>query len=191
MHPGAGGGNLLDVLHALRRFQDGVDHDGLLDARPCFKLRQQLVEVMNVPCAFHLGQHHHVQLVTGLQHDAGDVIERPGAVQAVDPRPQARLAIVVRQRHLDEAVTRGLLGICRNGVFQVAQNHVHLSDEIRHLGAHLYDVGRQEVDHPLQLDRHFAHRLRRADGKRLVELAGEFHGLASVAILLLQCNMNR
>ncbi len=72
-------------------------------------------------------------------------------------------------RHGDEAGARRLLGVGRNGVFQIAEHHVDLLDKFRHLGAHLLDMRRHEMDHPLEPQRQFAQRRRRADRKRLEE----------------------
>ncbi len=78
-------------------------------------------------------------------------------------------------RHGDEAVARGLLGVDRDGVFEIAEHDVDLRDQLRHLGAHLLDVRRHEMDHALEPHRQFAQRRRRADGQRLEEIARQFH----------------
>ena len=83
----------------------------------------------------------------------------------------------VALRHLDEALARGLLGLDRNGVLQVAQHDVDLARELRHLGAHLLVVRRHEMDHALEPHRQVAQGRGRADGERGEELAGELHGL--------------
>ena len=104
------------------------------------------------------------------------VVEHPRRVERVDARPQAGRAEVVRLRHGDEAGARRLLGVGRNRVLEVAEHHVDLRDQLRHLGAYLLDVRRHEVDHALQLDRQLAQRRRRADRERLEEVARELHG---------------
>jgi len=43
------------------------------------ELRQQLVEIMDVPRPLDLRQHHHVKLVAGLRDDLGDVVDESGA----------------------------------------------------------------------------------------------------------------
>jgi len=53
----------LDVVHALRRLQDGVDHNRPGDAVARLKLGEQLVEIVDVPRPLDLGQHDHVELV--------------------------------------------------------------------------------------------------------------------------------
>ena len=49
VHARRGGGDRLDIVDALRGLQDGVDQDRLLDAVARFELRQQLVEIVDVP----------------------------------------------------------------------------------------------------------------------------------------------
>ena len=80
-----------------------------------------------------------------------------------------------RLAHGDEAGARGLLGVDRNGVFEVAQHHVDLAGELGHLGAHLLVVRRHEMDHALEPHRQVAHRRRRADGQRLEKLPRGLH----------------
>ncbi len=53
-------------------------------------------------------------------------------------------------RHGDEALASGFLGFDRDRVLEVSQHHVHLPGELGHLGAHLLDVRRDEMDHPLK-----------------------------------------
>ena len=52
---------------------------------PCrgFELSQQLVEIMNVPGAFDLGQHDDVELVADGGDDLGHIVEQPGRIQAL------------------------------------------------------------------------------------------------------------
>ena len=76
---------------------------------------------------------------------------------------------------VDEARARRLLGVGRDGVFEIAEHDVDLRDQFRHLGAHLLDVRRHEMDHALELDRQFPQRRRRADRERLEEIARQFH----------------
>jgi hypothetical protein len=176
VHAGGGGGDRLHVVHALRGFQDGVDQNRLPQAMPCLELRQKLIEVMNVPGAFDLRQHDDVEFGPDRAHDLNDVIERPGGVQRIDARPQARRAEFRRPRHLDETRARRRLGVDRDRVFKIAEHHVDLPDEVRHLRAHLLDVRRHEMDHALEPHRQFAQRVRRADCEWGVEGAGVLHG---------------
>ena len=82
--------------------------------------------------------------------------------------------------HLDEAAPRRLLGIGGNGVLEIAEHHVDLADQVRHLLAYLGDVRRHEMDHALQPHRQFAQRRRRADRQRLEELTRKLHREFSV-----------
>ena len=85
---GRGGGDGVDVLDALGGLQDGMDEDRLLDPVPGLELRQQLVDVVDVPRPLDLRQHDDVELGADLGDDLDEVVERPGAVQRVDARPQ-------------------------------------------------------------------------------------------------------
>ena len=67
----------------------------------------------------------------GLRH----VVEHPGRVERVDPRPQSGRAEIDRLGHGDEAAARGLLGVGRDRVLEVAEHDVDLAQQLRHLGA--------------------------------------------------------
>ena len=60
---------------------------GLLQAVPRLEQRQVLVDEMNVPVALDLGDHHDVELVADFADESRHVVEKPGRVQRVDPRP--------------------------------------------------------------------------------------------------------
>ena len=152
-----------------------MDKDRLLDLMLGLKLGEQLIEIMNVPVAFHLRQHDHIDLVADFRDDLRHIVEHPRAVQRIDARPQARLAEIMRLGRLDEALARRFLGVSGNGVFQIAQQHVALGDHIADFRPDLLIVSRKEMDHPLQRHRQFAIRIRRADGERLVEICRQFH----------------
>ena len=49
------------------------------------------------------------------------------------------------------------------------------------MAAHLLEMRRHEMDHPLEPDRQLAQRLRRADRERLEEPAGKLHGVVLVS----------
>ena len=155
--------------------QNGVDQDRPLDGVAGFELGQKLVEIVDVPGAFDLGQHDDVELVADRGDDLGDVVERPGRVERVDARPQAGRAEIGRLGHGDEALARRLLGVGRDRVLQIAEHHVDLPGELRHLGGDLLDMRRHEMDHALELDRQLAQRRRRADRQRLIEWARQLH----------------
>ena len=135
-----------------------------------FEQRQILVDEVDVPRAFDLGNHDHVQLVADRLDQLRHVVEEPGAVQRVDANPQGGVAEIGRAGDLDKAGPCRFLGIDRNRVFQIAAQHVDLLGGDRDLGADLLDVRRKEMDHPLRPHRQFTQRLRCADGQRFVEV---------------------
>jgi hypothetical protein len=53
--------------------QDRVDEDGLGQAVPRLELGEELVDVVDVPGALHLRQHHHVELGANLAADLHEV----------------------------------------------------------------------------------------------------------------------
>ena len=85
-------------------------------------------------------------------------------------------AVIHALRHLDEALARGFLGLDRNGVLEIAQHHVHLARQFRHLGAQFVEVRRHEMDHALEADRQVAHGRGRADGEGGEKLARQLQG---------------
>ena len=56
------------LFDAFGGFEDGVDQDRFFDAVLGFKLREKLIEIMDVPCAFDFRQHNDVELLP----DRGD-----------------------------------------------------------------------------------------------------------------------
>ncbi len=175
MHAWRGSGDLLDVLDPFCSLQNGMDEDRLFNPVPCFELRQKLVEIVDIPHPLDLRQHDHIELVADRRHNLSHVIQRPRAVQAVDPRPEARRAEIVCLAQFDEPGPRRLLGIGRNGILQVAQHHIDVLDQIGHLGPHFLDMRRHKMDHPLKSHRQFRQRFRCANGKWLVKARGQFH----------------
>ena len=75
------------------------------------------------------------------------------------------------------------LGVGRDRVLEVAEEHVDLRDQLRDLGADLLDVRRHEMDHPLEPHRQLAVGLRRAGGERLEETARELSWASPVQAL--------
>ena len=177
MHARGGAGNRLHIVDALRRLQDGVDQNRLFDLVPRFELRQQLVEIVDVPGTVDFRQHDDVELAADRAHDLGHIVERPRRIERIDAGPQPGRAEFDRLGHFDEARARGLLGLDRNGVLQIAEHDVDLFGELGHLGAQLFQMRRHEMDHALEPHRQVAHGRRRADGERSKELAGKFQGL--------------
>ncbi len=175
MHARRRGGDRLDIVDALRGLQNGVNEDRLAHRMLRLKLRQKLVEVVDVPGALDLGQHDDVELAADGGDDLDHVVERPGRVERVDAGPQTGRAEVVRLGHRDEARARRLFGIGRDGVFEIAEHDIDLRDQLRHLGAQLLDLRRHEMDHAFELHRQFAQRGGRADRERLEEIARKLH----------------
>jgi len=130
-----------------------------------FELGEQLIQIMDVPGAFDLGQHDDVELVAGGCHDFGHVVQHPWRVQAIDARPHTGCAEVVVAQHLDEALARVLLLIERHGIFKVAEDDIDLPGEVFDLGADLVVVRGHEVDHAFKLHRKSPEGFRRADGE--------------------------
>lgn len=127
-----------------------MNEDRLGDLVPCLELGEQLVEIMDVPRPFDLGQHDDVHLVADLRDDLDHVVERPRTIQAINARPQPRGAIVVIARHLDETTTRSLLVTDRDCVLEVAKDDIHLGDHLAEFGLDLLVVRRHEMDHALE-----------------------------------------
>ena len=87
----------LDIVDAFGGLEDGVDQDRLFHAMLRFELREQLVEIVDVPGAIDLGQHHHVELVADRGDDRGEVVEHPGRIEGIDARPQSGGAEIGRR----------------------------------------------------------------------------------------------
>ena len=188
MHARRCGRDRLDVVDALGGFNESMDQDRLSDAVFGFELGEKLIEVMNVPWSFDLRQHDDVELGSNRGDDLGHIVERPRRVECVDPRPQPGGAEVAGARHGDKAGARHLLGVDGNGVFEVAEDDVDLRNEVRHFGADLLHVRRNEMDHPLQPQRQFTQRRRRTNRKWLEKIARQFHRQIRLgAVMSLRC----
>ena len=168
-----------------------MDQDRLGDLVLGFELGQQLVEIVDVPRPLDLGQHHNVELVAGFGDQRGDVIQRPRRVEAVDARPQAGCAEIELLGHRDEAGAGLVLFAGGDRVFQVAEHDVDLADGVLELGPDLGVMRRDEVDHPLKLDRHLPIGLRRANregreefGRRARGGHGSARGIVSVKVVM-------
>ena len=131
VHARGGGGDRLDVLHALGGLQDRVDQDRAGDLVARLELRQQLVEIVDVPRPLDLGQHHHVELVAG----------RARRSRVMSSSAQGEFSALMRVhrpvvpksftlRHLDEARARRLLGVGGDRVLQIAEHHVDLARSV-------------------------------------------------------------
>ena len=117
-------GDRAHILDALRRLQNGMNEDRLAQTVSCFELRQELVEVIDIPCAFDLRQHDHVELIAHGCNDLDDVVEHPRRVQRIDAHPQSGQAERILFRHRDEARARRGLGIGGNSVFETPMNYI-------------------------------------------------------------------
>jgi hypothetical protein len=78
-------------------------------------------------------------------------------------------------RHLDQAGQGRALGVGGDGVFQIGQDHVDGRGDLGDLGAHLVQVRRHEVDHPLDAGRRLAPGRRRADGQGFEKASRGLH----------------
>ena len=87
MHAGRSGGDRLNVVDALRGFENCVDKNGPLDAVARLEQGQILVDEMNVPVALDLRRHHDVELVADLAHEPGHIVDEPRRIERVDARP--------------------------------------------------------------------------------------------------------
>ena len=175
MHSGRSGGDRLDIVDPLRGLQNCVNEDRPLEPVARLEQGEILVDEMDVPFAFDLRRHDDVELVADLAHEPGHIVDKPGRIERVDPRPQGGRAEIGRLRHCDQAVPGRLLGFDRNRVLEVAEHDVDLAGKLRRFRAHLFVVRRHEMDHSLESQRQFEERARRADRKRIEISARGFH----------------
>ena len=156
-----------------------MDQDRALEPGARLELGQQPVDVVDVPRALDLRDHHDLELVADLGHQRRQIVERPWRLEAVDPGPERRRAEVDLLADPDQPLARRQLAVDGHGVLEVAEQNVGLSGEVGQLGGHLLVARIEEMDHPRRLDRDLEDRRRRADRKRLSEVAGVSHGLFS------------
>ena len=149
-----------------------MHQDRLLEPGLGLELREEAIHVVDVPGALDLRHHDHVELVADLGDQRGEVVEHPGALEAVDARPELRVAEVDLLAHGDEALASGLLVVDRHGVLEVAQKDVGLLGDVGQLGPHLLVGGVEEMDHPRGDERDLLDGVRSSDGERQPELAG-------------------
>ena len=152
-----------------------MDEDRLAQLMPCLELRQQLVEIMDVPHTVDLRQHHHIEFATDGTDNFDQVVEHPGRVQRIDANPESGRSITMRPRHGDEARPCGDLSLSGDRVFQVAEHHVDLRDQVSDLVADLVDVRWYEVDHAFEPHRQHRQRMGRTESERFEEFARRFH----------------
>ena len=152
-----------------------MDQDRALEPRASLELRQQSIDIVDVPGPFDLRDHHHVELVADLGHQRGDVVEHPRRLEAVDPRPQLRLAEVDVTTDAQQPLARCLLAIDRHGILEVAEQDVHRRRDVGHLRDHFLVGEVEEVDHPRWPERDLQHWRRCADREWFSEVAGVSH----------------
>ncbi len=169
---GRGAGDLLEVGDALCGLEDRVDEDRAVDLGLGLELGEEAVDVVDVPGALDLGDHHDVELVADLGDQFGEVVEHPGGGELVDARPEGGVAEVHLPADLDQPGAGGELAVDRHGVLEVAEQDVDRGRDLGHLGDHLLVGEVEEVDHPRGLEGDLADRLGCVDRKRLEEVSG-------------------
>ena len=175
LHARRGGGNRLDIVDALGGLQNRMRENGSLETVARLEQRQILVKEMNVPVAFDLGDHHHVEFVTNLAHEPGHVVDEPGRIERVDAGPKSGRAEVVGLRHRDQTVSGRLFRVDRNRVLEIAEDDVDLADKLGRLRAHLFVVRRHEMNHALEAGGKLKQRARGADRQRIEIPTRGFH----------------
>ena len=154
-----------------------MDEDRAGQPGPRLELGEQPVDVVDVLGALHLGHHDHVELVADLGDERREVVEDPGAVQRVDPRPQLGVGPEVGgPGDGDEPGPGGVLAVGLDRVLEVAEEHVDRPDEAGHLGRHLLVARVEEVDDPGGAGRDLPDRGRGPDGEGREEVLGAAHG---------------
>ena len=154
-----------------------MDEDRPGQAGAGLELGEDPVDVVDVLGALDLGHDDDVDRVADLGDERRQVVEDPGTVEGVDPRPELGvLAEVGGLGDLDEPGARRLLPVRLDGVLEVAHEHVHRADHPRDLGRHLLVAGVEEVEHPARAGGYLGDRRRRPHRKGLEEVLGAAHG---------------
>ena len=78
VHPRRSARDRRHIVDALGGFQDGMNEDRLLHRVLGLKLRQKLIEIMDVPGAFDFRQHDDVEFLADRADDLTNVVEHPG-----------------------------------------------------------------------------------------------------------------
>ena len=156
--------------------ENGVHEDRTIEAGPGLELREQAIDVVDVPRTLDLGHHHDLDLVADLLDDLRYVVQEVGRGELVDARPQRRVAELHLPADPEQPSARGLLLVERHGVLEVAEQDVDLRGQIGRLLDHFRIREVHEVDHPGRLERDISGRLGRVDGEGLEEVAGVAHG---------------
>src|SRR5207247_5945371 len=90
----AGGADLVHVGHTEGGREDGVHEERAPEPVAGLELGEEAVDVVDVPRPLDLGDHDDLEAVADLGDEAGDVVQEPRAVEAVDARPEGRVAQV-------------------------------------------------------------------------------------------------
>ena len=130
---------------------------------------------MDVPRAFDLGNHDHVELVADLADERGEVVEDPRGLQRVDAGPQLGVAEVELLADLHEPGAGRFLIVGGDGVLEIAENDVRLGDRVGQLSDHLLVRGVEEMDHPRRREWDLPERLGGAGGKGFEEISWASH----------------
>ncbi len=140
------------------------------------ELGEQAVDVVDVLGSLDLGDHDHVELVADLGDGGGEVVETPRRVEAVDPRPELRVAevdVLARPRR-DRRAPLPSVGTARRP--RGWRAGCRPSARCRAPWRRIFVVGgREEVDHPARPERDLADGLGGADGERPEEVLGRAH----------------
>jgi acyl dehydratase len=152
-----------------------MDEDRPLEPGLRLELGEQAVDVVDVPRALDLRDHHDLEPLADLGDDLGQVVQHPRALERVDTRPQRRLAELHLAADPDEPLAGGLLALHRDRVLEVAEQDVHVGRDLRRLGDHLLVREVEEMDHPRGLDGDLAEGRRGVYREGLEEVAGVSH----------------
>jgi hypothetical protein len=182
LHARACAADLFDVDHALGGFEDCVHEERFADPGFGFELGEQLVDVVNVPGARDRGNHDDVEPVADLAHEAGQVVENPGAVEAVDTGPELTAAEVGVLGDFDQALASRHLVVDLDRIFQIAEHDVAFLREIRCLGHHLLVARVKEMDHPRGPEGDLARRIGCANRLGPKEVSGSAHRFSPLGL---------
>ena len=144
------------------------------------ELGEQAVDVVDVPGALDLRDHDHVELVADLGDAASVMSSRTHGLSseltrvqsAVSPR-SISLPTLTRPSRAASLLSTG------DRVLEVAEHDVRLRGDVGQLADDLLVRRVEEVDHPRGRERDLEHRVGRADGEGLDEVAGVAQGTGS------------
>jgi hypothetical protein len=127
--------DLVDVAQTGRGLDLDLDPDALVE--PCGRLDhpKHVVDEVHLVSELNLGDHHAVQVLTGVLHDRLQIVGRPLRVDGVDAHDDRLLAPVVILQRIDDVAASLLLGERRDGVLQIHEDLI--GREPGSLGQHL------------------------------------------------------